>query len=100
MKTRLRCTVYPGQFPSELAVIVQSFEGREYSLFAQKRDVITDEVPSDDHPVYGWVNVQIVSEERALYLVQLPCTTLESGRFLTVQGGQLERTPVLAEATT
>ena len=93
MKTWMRCTLYPGQFPTELAVVLRSHAGRVLSLFASKTSLRYDQEPSRDAPMEGWVQVEIVKNEKNLYLVRLPQTTLENGQYLTVAAGQLESTP-------
>jgi hypothetical protein len=89
VKTYLRCTVTPGQFSSEYAVSVQSFSGRTFSLFATRGDVQCDQSPSEDRSVEGWLAVEIVNSSETHYLVQLPQSTLENGRFLSVNPSQL-----------
>jgi hypothetical protein len=89
VKTFLRCTVSPGQFSSEYAVSVRSFSGRTFSLFADRGDVECDQFPSEDRTVEGWVSVEIVNSSETHYLVQLPQSTLENGRFLSVNPSQL-----------
>jgi hypothetical protein len=93
MESWLRCTLFPGQFSSELAVVVKSVHGREFSLFAAKTDLEYDENPTENHPVEGWVRVNVVQRERNLYLVRLPQTTLENGQYVTVAAGQLRAVP-------
>src|SRR6266498_4668621 len=81
MKTWMRCTLYPGQFPTELAVVLRSHAGRVLSLFASKTSLRYDQEPSRDAPMEGWVQVEIVKNEKNLYLVRLPQTTLENGQY-------------------
>ena len=93
MEARLRCTLLPGQFSSELVAIVRSSSGREFSLFAQKPDLDYEELPDRDRPTDGWVKVQVLQCERDLCLVRLPQTTVENGQYLTVPVSQLDRVP-------
>jgi hypothetical protein len=93
MEARLRCSLFPGQFSSELAVVVRSANGRELSLFAEKSDLVYSETPTEWQPVEGWVKVEVVQSERNLHLVRLPQTTLENGQFITVKAEQLEGLP-------
>ena len=92
MEARLRCTLFPGQFSSELAVVVRSASGRQLSLFAQKTDLDYQELPTDERSVEGWIKVEIVQRERGLCLIRLPQSTLENGQHLTVRMDQLDRT--------
>lgn len=89
----LRCALYPGQFTSELAVVVKTYNGKTFSLFAQKVDLRYDRPPSEEEPADGWIKVRVVQQEGELLLVRLPQTTLENGPYLTVTAGQLNRVP-------
>ena|SRR5258708_854737 len=88
-ETKLRGMAYPGQFPSELIVIVQSHNGRSYSLFSSRSDVTLDMPPSEGNPVDCLLRVHIVKRDRELFLVRLPQSTLENGQFITVTSDQL-----------
>jgi hypothetical protein len=85
----LRCDIYPGQFSSEFAVVVTPFSGRQLSLFSGKNDLRHDKMPTRDHPVSGWISVEITECEDELCLVRLPQTTLENGPFITVRKSDL-----------
>ena len=98
MEARLRCTLYPGQFTSELAVVVRSAGGREVSLFADKTELEYAEQPAADCPVEGWIKVQVLQCERNLCLVLLPQTTLENGPYVTVTADRLDRVPAQGKA--
>ena len=98
MRTWLRCTLYPGQFSSELAAIVCTARGRELSLFASKEDFQFSELPSSNQPVDGWVEVTVLERQGTLLLVRLPRTTLENGQYITVSAGQLKNIPEKREA--
>lgn len=98
METWLRCTLFPGQFSSELVVVVRSFNGREFSLFAQKIDLEYDDPPTENAPVEGWVRVNVVERDKNLCLVKLPQTTLENGQYITVSAGQLRAVSEKQEA--
>jgi hypothetical protein len=93
MEARLRCTLYPGQFASEFAVVVRSSTGRELSLFAPRSDLSYQDLPTSDRSVEGWMKVDVLQCERNLCLVRLPRTTLENGQYLTVTADQLDRAP-------
>lgn len=95
MEARLRCTLFPGQFSSELAVVVRSSGGRQLSLFAQKTDLDCQELPSENRSVEGWIKVEVVQRERGLCLVRLPQSTLENGQYLTVRADQLDKAPAV-----
>jgi len=98
MKAWLRCTLYPGQFGSELAVVVKSYKGQVFSLFASKEDLEYDEPPTNNCPVDGLVKVQLVKRQGNLLLVYLPQCTIENGQYLTVAENQIERIPVATAA--
>ena len=53
METWLRCTLFPGQFSSELVAVVQSVHGREFSLFAPKADLDYNDAPDPALPCRG-----------------------------------------------
>ncbi len=93
MKTWLRCTLFLGQFSSELAVVVRTYNGKTFSLFAQKSDLRYEDIPSGDEFAEGWIKVEVMKQEGELFLVRLPQTTLENGQYITVTAGQLERLP-------
>jgi hypothetical protein len=85
----LRCQLYPGQFSSEFAVVVESFNGRAFSLFASREDVKCEREPSQDEPTTGWLKVKILEQEGNNILVQLPQSTIENGSYLAVRRDQL-----------
>ncbi len=85
----LRWQLYPGQFSSEFAVVVESFNGRVFSLFASREDVRNEREPSQDDPTDGWLKVKILEEEGNNILVQLPQSTIENGSYLSVRRDQL-----------
>jgi len=93
MRAKLRCRISAGQFSSECAIVVQNFNGRSFSLFAPKTELTYDEAPTDENCVEGWIAVDVLNREGNLYLIRLPQTTLESGRFLTVRAEKLDRVP-------
>jgi hypothetical protein len=94
MRAKLRCRVSPGQFSSECAVEVQSYNGRRFSLFAGKDELTFPGTPTENESVDGWINVEILEQDRNLYLIRLPQTTLENGPFLTVRADQLDHVPM------
>jgi hypothetical protein len=89
----LRCTLFQGQFSSELAVVIKSSSGREFSLFAEKTDVDCSEWPREGGSVPGLIKVEVVDMQGDLCLVRLPQSTLENGQYVTVQSNQLNKTP-------
>jgi hypothetical protein len=90
MEVKLRCTVNPGQFSSEYALTVQSFNGKILSLFAARSQVECEITPTPDQSSEGWVTVQIVNRSATHYLVMLPQSTLENGRYISVNADQLK----------
>jgi hypothetical protein len=93
MGLQIRCSVNPGQFSAEYAVTVQAFNGKTYSLFASRQDVECDFPPTEDQSVEGWLSVQPIKHNNKLFLVQLPQSTLENGRFISVSSDQLRSLP-------
>jgi hypothetical protein len=89
----LRCRVYPGQFSAEYAVVIHQSDGSEVSLFAPQELVQCPQTPSFDHPVSGWIRVQLVEQQGKEMLVGLPRSTLENGQYITVATDQLETQP-------
>src|SRR5436853_2538223 len=89
MFAELRCRLYPGQFSSEFAVIVESFNGRAFSLFASREDVESDREPTQDEPSDGWLKVKVLEPEGTNVLVLLPQSTIEDGSYLAVRHDQL-----------
>jgi hypothetical protein len=89
MIAELRCQLYPGQFSSEYAVVVESFNGRAFSLFASREDAQCDREPSLDEPTTGWLKVKLLEQKGNNFLVLLPQSTIENGSYLAVRHDQL-----------
>jgi hypothetical protein len=96
MTAELRCQLYPGQFSNEYAVVVESFSGRGFSLFASREDVQREREPSLDEPTTGWLKVKLLEQKGNNFLVLLPQTTLENGSYLAVRHDQLRFEPEVA----
>lgn len=94
----LRCNVTPGQFSGEFAVAGRLFDGTGFSLFAPTDTVETDESPSEDRSVDGWIRVEKLECKKQLCLLRLPRETLENGQYITVNIDQLEARPARQEA--
>ena len=92
METLLRCKVYPGQFSGEYAVSADATEGR-FSLFVPEQHVSTDETPTRDRPVDGWMKVVLLEQSERAALVRLPRESFESGRYVTVALDHLRSRP-------
>ncbi len=75
-----------------------TFNGTEYSLFAEKYDVEFDGPLQGFKSVDGLMRVQILQEERGLALVRLPAEAFENGYYLTVNGDQIQRRQAKQEA--
>jgi hypothetical protein len=90
MNQWLRCTVYPGQFSVEFAVVIRQFDGRDVSLFAPRELVQCAQQPEEDQGVPGWLQVRLVEQEGDLVLVHLPRSTLENGQYITVKADQVQ----------
>jgi hypothetical protein len=96
MFAELHCQLYPGQFSSEFAVVVTSFSGREFSLFASRDEVRSAREPGDDEPVDGWLRVKVLEGDGEHVLVQLPQSTIENGPYLAVRRDKLRLIPEIA----
>jgi hypothetical protein len=98
MFAEIHCQLYPGQFSSEFAVVVASFSGREFSLFAARDDVRSEGQPSEDQPVEGWLRVKVLEREGDHVLVQLPQSTIENGPYLAVGHDEIRPIPEAVSA--
>ncbi len=70
-------------------MVVESFSGRAFSLFASREDVKCEREPSQDEPTAGWLKVKILEQEGNNILVQLPQSAIENGSYLAVRRDQL-----------
>lgn len=93
----IRCKVYPGQFSNEYAVKATQSGGGEFSLFAPLRSVQTDETPTRDSPVDGWLEVTLYDRKDNTVVVRLPRESFESGRYVTVDLAQFREMPEAAK---
>jgi hypothetical protein len=89
MRRELRCRLFPGQFSSEFAVIVETFNGRSFSLFASRDEVMFHHEPTQDTPTEGWLSVQVAEQRENNVLVRLPHSTVENGQYLSFRPDQL-----------
>ena len=85
----LRCILYPGQFGDEFTVVVESFNGRRFSLFVPREDVRLEGRARRECTTPGWLKVKVVRSQAGNALVLLPQSTLENGRYLAVRLDQL-----------
>lgn len=93
MENQIRCKVFPGQFSNEYAVKSQQIDGESFSLFAPVLTVETDETPTRDRAVDGWLKVTIWEQKGDKVIVKLPRESFESGRFVTVSVTQFKVRP-------
>jgi len=93
MEYWLRCQVYPGQFSVEYAVVIRQSDNKEVSLFVPQELVESEQPPTFDRPVSGWIKVVPVKQQGELVLLQLPRSTLENGQYITVRADQLKTRP-------
>ena len=89
MIQELRCKLLPGQFSTEFAVVVETFNGQSYSLFASMDDVTCEEMPTQDVPTVGWLRVGVIERGDDTAVVRLPQSTIENGQYLSVKIDQL-----------
>jgi hypothetical protein len=98
-KAKIRCSVHPGQFSSEYAISGEARDGGRFSLFADKRYVEVEGVPSMGVAVPGWLTVSLWDREGDAVIVRLPSESLEAGWWVTVGAGQFrDEVPQLATA--
>ena len=71
MQYQIRCKVFPGQFSGEFAVEGSQANGEKFSLFAPAKDVETDEPPTRDRSVEGWLKVTLWEQSGSLAIVKL-----------------------------
>lgn len=90
---QIRCKVFPGQFSSEYAVEGVQANGEKFSLFAPEKFVETDETPTRDRVVDGWLKVSLWQRAGDRYIVRLPRESFESGRFVTVSFSSFKEGP-------
>jgi hypothetical protein len=98
MNCQIRCKVFPGQFSSEYAVEGVQVTGERFSLFAPVNAVETDEPPTRDRAVDGWLKVGIWELAGSRAIVRLPRESFESGQFVTVSVSQFKTRPEAVEA--
>jgi hypothetical protein len=98
MKNFVRCKVYPGQFSDEFAVSGDQANGERFSLFVPVSEVRTDQTPTRDSAVDGWLQVAVWEMAGDTVVVKLPRESFESGRFVTVRGDQFQSPLLPAEA--
>ena len=89
MEQWLKCKVLPGQFSNEYAVIGETFDGRDFALFAPTEFVQVDREPARSEQVAGCVRVIVEAAKDDLRLVCLPRQTLGNGSRVTVRLNQL-----------
>jgi hypothetical protein len=97
MVYEIRCKVFPRQFSSEFAVKGVQANGTGFSLFAPATTVETDEPPTRDRAVDGWLEVQLWEQAGDQAVVRLPRESFESGRFVTMTMSQLKTRPTPIE---
>ena len=85
MEKWLDCTISMGQFTGEFAVQGRMFNDSEFSLFAQKDELLFDKEPTPKKSIRGKIRVVTLDEKEDLLLVALPRPTLENGRAITVK---------------
>lgn len=85
----IECDVSPGQFSTEFAVVVEAFNGRRLSFFADRSMVDVPTEPTDARSVRGKLKVQAIETDGATTLVKLPRHALETGsQFVSVHASK------------
>jgi len=90
---QIRCKVFPGQFSNEYAVKATQIGGESFSLFAPISAVETEETPTRDKAVDGWLTVTIWELKGDKAIIRLPRESFESGRFVTMSVTQFKTRP-------
>lgn len=90
MKKWLDCTISPGQFTGEFAVQGNLYDGKGFSLFADKEDLKFKGEPTFDNPVKGFISVVHFEKQGDLSLVALPRSTFENGQIITVKADMVK----------
>jgi len=93
MKAEIRCKVFPGQFSNEYAVECVDANRKNFSLFAPANQVESDELPTRDKAVDGWLNVTLWETSGDVAVVRLPRESFESCSFVTVNFSQFRSVP-------
>ena len=91
MNVMLKCQVSPGQFTGECAVKIQLHDDKWVSLFLPVEAVEIQGALSDEDPVDGYIEVNVIDQEGGLTLVRLPRPTLENGQHLTVKADAIQQ---------
>ena len=94
----LRCEATLGQFADELVISGKDHSGEEFSLFAHRDFVQTEQAPHDGGSVPALLRVTELAKDGGLVLVRLPGQTLANGQTITVRGEELEDAPAWQEA--
>jgi hypothetical protein len=93
MEALLRSTISPGQFSSEYTVVGKDVNDKVFSFFAPRDYVVCDKPPAGRESAEGWVRVQVWHDYGNRVVVRLPFESFESGQYVTVVAGQLQRSP-------
>lgn len=89
MSNRLKCRISKGQFSDEYAVQGELYDSTNFSLFLPKGEVLCEKEPGIGEKVEGSITVKPLDSRDNLVLVELPQTTFENGRTITVTKDQL-----------
>jgi hypothetical protein len=89
----LRCTVSHGMFSTEYAIQGQTYDGKDFVVFAERDDVELDKPLADDRTATttGWLRVEVGDKKGDLVLVMLPTYVFGGSRFVTVTADMLQR---------
>ncbi len=85
----LQCKVLPGQYSGECAIKGRLFNDNEFSLFADRNDVVFDGELSINNPIDGWIKVIPGPQKDDLLLVSLPQPAFENGKNIIVRTAQV-----------
>ncbi|MEX2176205.1 MAG: hypothetical protein WD872_17725 [Pirellulaceae bacterium] len=94
----LRCEATPGQFADEVVIAGKDHSGEEFSLFANRQFVETEQAPHEESSVPVLLRVTELAKDGELVLIRLPSQTLANGQTITVRSEELEDAPAWQEA--
>ncbi len=92
----LRCRIAHGMFDSEFAASGPLFDGKMFSLFVPKEQVLYEKEPMPRGHAVGWLPVEVWERKGDLVLVRLPQENLGGGYFVTVKADQVRSDAPLA----
>lgn len=88
MTAWLSCRATRGMFPHEVAVLVNTADGRCLSFFLSRTAVRLSQEPSEAE-IQATISVEVLKQEGGDSFVRLPCEPFEGSRVTRVRGDLL-----------